>query len=270
MDVIIFILLVVTTKWTWCVTTSISGVISEDVTFIHKTFPVPSSKRAIIEVYVSFPYRYIVQRRKYPLMGIYTTKDHINIKKQCTSIWYGQLVNENLHFRIRKDRGHLQKLKCLKESDDNIHCTGNITVQDFKPRNFSFSFGFRCVWISSLKGLSYNITIHGQTNETNCISLPDHTMTVYKQYYQHTTLPNLVGSEDMRRVMQIYEMLKTYDTFIDLSGLCYQYFEEIACHTVVPKCDPMSRQVVHPCREMCHDLKTACSKITLPQEYISE
>ena len=146
---------VVTTKWTWCLTTSISGVISDDVTFIHKTFPVPPSKRAIIEVNVSFPYRYIVQRRKYPLMGIYTTKDHINLKKQCTSIWYGQLVNENLHLRIRKDRGHTQTPKCLRESDDNIHCTGNLTIQDFIPGNFSFSFGFHCKdinVINSLKG----------------------------------------------------------------------------------------------------------------------
>ena len=36
-------------------TTFVSGVISEDVTFIHKTFSVPPSMRAIIQVYVFYP-----------------------------------------------------------------------------------------------------------------------------------------------------------------------------------------------------------------------
>ena len=34
---------------------SVSGVISKDITFLHKRFPVPPSMRAIIEVDVSYP-----------------------------------------------------------------------------------------------------------------------------------------------------------------------------------------------------------------------
>ena len=46
-------------------------------------------------------------------------------------------------------------------------------------------------------------------------------------------------------------------------GLCHQHLQELACYILVPKCEPMSRQVVHPCREMRHDLRAACSKIIL-------
>ena len=233
-------------------------------------FPVPPSIRAIIEVDVSFPE--FEWPNLHPVLGIYTTKYHINIKKQCTHVRYGQLLNENLHLKMRKDRGHLKTPRCLRESDGKMHCRGNITVQDFKPRKLSFSFGFRCTWISSLKGLTYNISIHQYSNKTNCIQLPyNDKMEVCEQYYQHTTLPNLVGAEDMRRVLQLYKLLITYDLLIGLTRLCYQHLQELFCYTLVPKCDPVSKQVTHPCREMCHDFRTACSKITLPKsKYLRE
>ena len=34
---------------------------------------------------------------------------------------------------------------------------------------------------------------------------------------------------------------------------CYQHFSEFGCHIIVPECDPESKQVIHPCREMCYD-----------------
>ena len=43
-----------------------------------------------------------------------------------------------------------------------------------------------------------------------------------------------------------------------LGGRCHQHFEEFVCHGVLPKCDPVTQQVIHPCREMCWDLKEAC------------
>ena len=103
MDVRIFVVLVFFStqlKLICSFTTSIAGEISDDVRFIYKTFPVPPSKRAIIEVNVSFPERYIVEQNQYPRMIIYTTKDHINIRsnKQCTQVGYGQLGNrKNAH-----------------------------------------------------------------------------------------------------------------------------------------------------------------------------
>ena len=249
---------------------SISDVISEDVTFLHKTFPVPPSMRAIIQMDVSYPISSVKIPDNYPIMGIYTTNDHINIKKQCTYIRYGQLANQVLHPRIRLDGSDIQPPHCLKEGVDTIHCRRNVTIQDFKPRNFSFSFGFFCSKInqvSSLKGLIYNISIHGQTNETKCIQLHPRITNVCSQFYQYGLLPDLIGGKDMLTILSHWDHFKTYVAIFE--GQCYQHFLEVGCYVVVPKCDPISRQVIHPCREMCHDFRIACSKIKLPRSTIT-
>ena len=271
MDVRIFIVLVVVStqlKLICSFTTSIAGEISDDVRFIYKTFPVPPSNRAITEVNVSFPERYIVEQNQYLRMIIYTTKDHINIRsnQQCTQVGYGQLGNRKMLIRIKCERGRYRIHKCLKESDDNIHCTGNITIQDFIPRNFSFSFGFlfdTITALSSLKNLVYNITIYGQTNETKCIELPYNNMKLCNKYFQHTALPNLIGHQDIREILKYDQYFQAYKEINQSNHeieFCHQHLEELACHVLVPKCDPVSKQVIHPCREMCYDLRTACSK----------
>ena len=221
---------------------SISSDITEHITFLHKTFPVPLSMRAIIEVDVSYPNS--SDRIHDPIMGIYTTHNHVNIKKQCSYVQYSQLGN--------------RPLKCLKEGLDTIHCTGNITIQDYKPRSFSFSFGFNCDEIipdSSLERLDYNLTIHEQTNETNCISLPR------SGFHQHGLLPDLIGGEDVLTVMRHWESFSALFTLLE--GLCYIHVVELGCYAVIAKCDPESRQVIHPCSEMCHDFRTACSEVLL-------
>ena len=84
MEVKLFILLTFAQcKWIYPAHVSVSGEISEDITFLHKTFPVPLSMRAIIEVNVSYPDISRLQKGHYLRVGIYTTKDHVNIIKQC-------------------------------------------------------------------------------------------------------------------------------------------------------------------------------------------
>ena len=265
----IFILLVVvSTQFKLICSTSISGVISEDITFLHKQFPVPPSMRAIIEVDAAFPDIFIKQQEHCPAIGIDTTDNHTNIKKQCTDLEYGQLANQNLHPKIRNDEGRYLTIRCSSD-DGNTHCIGNITIQDFKPRDFSFSLGFICKDInalSSLKGLVYNISIHKQTNDTKCLWVPYNTALECHQYFRHTALPNLIGGENIKTVSKDYEILKSYVLLLDMIGLRYQHLQELSCYVLVPQCDPVSRQVAHPCREMCHDLRTACSKITLPKD----
>ena len=261
MDVRIFSVFAVFTQWKFIHSVSISGEISEDVTFIHKKFPVPST-RAIIEVNVSFPVASIV--RHSPTMEIYTTQDHVNLRKRCTYVRYGQLKNPDLHIPLR----HYRTPRCLEQNDGKVHCIRNVTVQDFKPRNFSFSIGFECHGLSSitsLKGLVYNISIHGQTNETNCVRLPLRTMEFCSQFFQHGILPNFIGQENMEEVETLYEKAKGYGAAAILTGLCYPHAVELACQVFIPKCDPVSSQIIHPCREMCQDVRKACSKIKLPK-----
>ena len=94
-----------------------SGEINEDVNFLHKTFPVPPSTRATIEVKVLVPNKLLRKPRRFPVMGIYTTTDHINIKKQCTHVRYGQLLNRDLHPGLTLHRYRSRSLTC------NLHYT---------------------------------------------------------------------------------------------------------------------------------------------------
>ena len=71
-------------------------------------------------------------------------------------------------------------------------------------------------------------------------------MGICKQYIQHTALPNVIGNENMRTVLTDYQWFKSYEALTDMIGLCHQHLEELACHVHVPKCDPVSRQVIHP------------------------
>ena len=114
MDANIFIwMLVIVIQWKCSRSLSISDAISEDITFLHKIFPVPPSMRAIIEVDVTFPIRHVRKQDRNPLMGIYTTQNHIDIKRQCTYVAYGQLKNSNLFPRIQLDEADDRPTKFL-------------------------------------------------------------------------------------------------------------------------------------------------------------
>ena len=251
-------------QWKWTHSVCVSGEISDDVTFIHKRFPVPPSKGAIIEVHVSYPLQSIREQGQNPTIGIYTTNNHANIREQCTHTRYGQLGNQNMHTEITLDESKVQPPKCLEEDLDTVHCTGKIKVQDFKPRNFSFSFGFYCDElnpVSSLRGLVYNLSIY-MTNEINCIPLPGAIDAYCSEYFTHGLLPDFFGAEDARSIVMASAAVTGYTDLF--TKLCYQHLKELVHFGTVPKCDPVTKQVTQACREMCHDFTTACSKITLP------
>ena len=137
-------------------------------------------------------------------MGVYITQHHVIIEKRCIYVSYGQLGNANLFLRIRLDESDTTPTECKQQGLDFIQCKGSITIQDFKPRNFSFAFGFHCHRMtsqSSLKGLIYNISIHQQTNETHCISLPRKVKHLCSQY-NYGLLPDLIGVQDMLTVLR--------------------------------------------------------------------
>ena len=161
---------------------SFSGRISEDVTFFHETFPVPPSMRAIIQVSVIVPRKFITKSRSYPLMGIYTTQDHINIREKCIDRPYGQLGNRNLHPGLTMNKHRSRPLTCellpiiglFEGIAPDLHFHGNIIVQDYFPRKFSFSFGFHCLRISSLRGLKYSIKIQSIKSQMKRLVLNCH------------------------------------------------------------------------------------------------
>ena len=248
MDVKIWILLLVLTRWMGIHSVTISGSVSDHIEFIYEQFPVPPSTRAIIEVDVSYP----ADTFHFPILGIYTSPDHINIKSKCVRIRYGQLLNYNLHPGITLDRCASKPLKCENDNTTStLHCIGDITVQDYKSRHFSFSFGFKSCYYCrscSLKGLVYKLRIHGQTNETNCIYVgSDRSCIPSFRYSMH---PNLFGDENVQDL--------SFQDELRLGSGCYQHATRFLCFLYfVPRC----QQSFLPCREMCHDYLKACSPL---------
>ena len=228
----------------------VSGVILEDVTFIHETFPVPPSKRAIIEVNVSYPIQFVRQQGGYPIMRIYTSRDSADVRKNCLEFHQIPMFgNGNFDTTIITN----QKCRYRSCEEDMLHYTRSITIPYFQPNNFSFSFGFYCSNInprSSVKGLIYSIVMRG-TNETECLKLP--AKNPCYRYVQYALFPNLMGVSPI----QIDDSLGLFYSFKH-SRKCYKHMYELACYIFFPKCDPVSEQTILPCKEMCNDANNAC------------
>ena len=236
----------------------VSGTITDDITLFYRKLLVAPSLRATIEFNIS--YRQSSMDGNYPLMGIYIEYPTINIGEGCSRITYGQLRNENLHPYLRL--GRYRTTICALSASDTVSCTGRVRIQDFKPRNFYLTFGFLCNSenINSLQNLTYNISFTFQSNDTNrCINYSEkfHTKVCSRNYFQ-TSLPNLIGDESLSEILEYFDLYKAYETASIFDGRCYQHLEEIACYTIFPKCDPFTKQVIHPCREMCLVAKEAC------------
>ena len=166
-------------EYACCLTVHFSDDISQDVDFLHRTFPVPPSKRVVINFTVFYT---IDSYSPHPILGIYTTR--VNTEKRCINKNYLQLGNKNLYETLSSKRGASGPLYCSSTRNYGcprkkdpwcrmkrfVGCFGKKKIQDYTPRNFSFSFGFPCNYLGSLQRLQYNMTIIA-TNETTCSKL---------------------------------------------------------------------------------------------------
>ena len=231
-----------------------SGIITENITFFNRKLPVTPSIRATIEFSVSYSH----SSMGYLLMGIYTTYPDINIEKRCSYIRYGQLRNENLHpfLRVGRDR----TTTCELSGADTVNCRGRVIVQDYIPRNFYLTFGFHCDWpeIHSLPGLEYNISFTQQSNETSgCIYYKS---AMCDKLFPQTYLPNLICDETLDQVLEYHSRFRRLQGFLVVDGTCHQHFSEALCYISLTKCDPVTKQAIHPCKEMCRDIVEGCWK----------
>ena len=239
----------------------VSGNIQDNITFYYRELSVAPSISTIIDFSVPYPrspFRY--QDHHYPLIGIYTDYPKINIEKRCSYIRYGQFRNDFLHPHLRL--GENRAITCMLSGTDTVNCRGQIKIQDYIPWNFELTFGFGCDWprIYSLQGLTYNISFTKQSNDTNnCIKYSEKFHpNACTRFYNEIALPNLFGEYSLDLLIKTFDVYKAYETAFNLDGRCYKHFEDFACRIIFPKCDPFTKQVIHPCREMCWDLKAAC------------
>ena len=257
MDVKFYILLVLSSQIKSTCGVHISGIIDANTTFFYRKLPVALSVSATIEFSVS--YRKSLVRDKFPTMSILTTYPKLNIEKKCSYISFGQFHNESLHTSLRLS-GY-RHTRCELSGADTVNCTGKFAVQDYIPRNFYLTFGFRCDWrrIHFLQGLQYNISFTSQSNDTNgCTDYPVLGYAeVCKRFYNETS----IGDESVDQIVKYFKRSIhsiALETPFLVDGTCYQHFWEVACHIVLPKCDPITQQVKHSCREMCWDFFDGC------------
>ena len=196
---------------------NISDTIKEGMPFYYmKHFEFPAMLATI-------EYSIIYRANSKLKMDIYTNENDTSIQKQCSTISYGQLRNENLHKPIRP--GEYRFTRCDKyENGSKINCRGKTPMQDYIPRHYGVSFGF--IWgidqrTESLMGLSFNISIYEETNKTSCftIQMVDHGTVKCSKYYSHTSLPNLVGDPNNTKVITNIT-INTYEVLSHVEYSC--------------------------------------------------
>ena len=234
------------------------GTINVNTTFFYQKLPITPAISTTIEFSIS--YLKSSMRDKFPLMGLHTEYPEINIAKGCTYIRYGQLRNENLHPYLRV--GRYRTTTCELSGSDTVSCRGKVTVQDYLPRNFHLTFGSPCTWshFSPLQGLSYNISFTKQSNETSeCTDYSGFFGSgVCSKFYKETSLPNFIGDESIYPYKEYFRHGIYSEAVSYWERTCYQHMRKAACYVFIPKCDPVSQKVMHPCSEMCWDLIKGC------------
>ena len=87
------------------------------------------------------------------------------------------------------------------------------------------------------------------------------------QYFQHGLLPNLIGSQDMLTVSRHWETVQNICRYFRRYNII-SILQNLDAEFIVPECNLESKQVIHPCREMCHHFRKACTKIILPRSLV--
>ena len=262
-------------RWMLISTLTISDEIIHETDFHYKNLSPFPSKLATIEYYIGYNQSDFVINHWMcgrPVFDIYTTQDDENLRRRCSYDNFGQLRNENLHTRLLPMKSPYRFTTCEADAQDTdvLHCYGKTIIQDFIPRNYGFSLGCECrrtAGMPKLKGLVYNISIYDQSNTTECVATylmsQEYLMKDCTKLYPFMSLPNLIGDHIWQNVMgwtKGYALLKEVAAGVldkDLK-MCYKDFDEVICHVVVPKCDLQTEQVIHPCKETCHEMIEAC------------
>ena len=222
--------------------------ITEDTTFYYKQLTTYPS--LIVEVEFS-----ILCIDNGLRLNMYTTKDNVNLQKNCTAEHGDQLHNEDLWVPLRL--GNYRHYICIKKENGPLFCRGKTIIQDFKARNIGFSIGYGCDHLNpaSLKGLSFNISVSGQRNKTDCVPLHYRPRLDCSKFYSFVSFPNLWGQKQQEARDGALAFRKVISLFPD--G-CYKFLEEMLCYIFIPKYDVMRNVTVPPCRENCWDFEKGC------------
>ena len=270
-----------------CFADSVTDVISNDVVFYTGTLSPFPSKKAVIDYSINLQN---TTPDNVVSLKIYTIDDHAEFSRMCLNEKYGQLKNEKLYIPLTASSSQ-RGVNCELTVDDPsgiIHCTGSIAVQDYIARLYSFSLSYDCddledtrstsgsrsksgsksrLHSRTLKGTSFNITIHDETNDTLCSPLPQIPGFDCSEFYPEVTYPSLMGDSRLEEGVESLKLLYSRFQQILFShkldpaiSNCYKYMFEASCYFYLPRCQDNNMLV--PCREMCEDLFNGCGWVS--------
>ena len=234
-------------------------IIRNNGTFYHEYISTYPSKYATVEY--SVQYMSELAQNGTLILDIYTDDDW-SPEHECSNRTYGQLRNSNLHLLLVSPFS-----TCEQTGSRETFCTGKTTIQDYIPRQYSFSIGFDCKSLrkASLNGVYFNISISQQANHTKCSKIPHAQSQAMSlnclKLYSTTSFPNPVGSQTLAEGMA--SMNQFYVRYLEALTLnrtssCYKMVSELICHIFIPKCGERELPTISPCREMCEDFFEAC------------
>ena len=120
----------------YCDNISVLGTIKKDTSFYYRNLSTYPSTLATVEYAILYERTFTIN------FDIYTTQNHKNTQRKCSSVTYGKLVNEDLHWRMRLGRYRFSYCENFKNDSKLRKCNGSASIQDYIPRNFGFPLDF--------------------------------------------------------------------------------------------------------------------------------
>ena len=136
---------------------SVNGTIEEETNWFLSNLSVRPAMTAYIVYHIRYQ-TYNILHRPPIITFYYEGQNSPNIQHRCNAEMHGQLFNQNL--AVRSEEGcfksrHIYLAICI-----NWTCEGRIKIQDFEPKLYFFSLGFKCnEGKGNLNGLKYEVTM---------------------------------------------------------------------------------------------------------------
>ena len=149
-------------------------------------------------------------------------------------------------------------------------CHVKIKGLSYDQKPVWLDFGYSCEnRNNSLKGLEYSVTDVISKNTTTCEPVPDVKPFMCKQFYSHTTFPNILGHFNTLETLDYIDLLRNIFHADRLP--CHKHLFYMVCQTYFTRCPERNTtdirndtiyevdRLVPLCKEICYDFKEACA-----------
>ena len=248
-----------------CEGKTVTGGIEEDTTWFLSNLSVRPAMSASIEYHVQYP---DVKGRARPIITFYYNgQDSPNLHAECNSEMHGQLSNKDLAIPLCVR--YTEKFWCNRKGWMKV-CHGRTKIQDFEPKVYSFSLGFKCNEAKgNLNGLKYDVTIYDESNKTSCVNLnltQGQRIDLCQLGYQYVAFPNQVGHTGLDEAISYIESFQRefLEGYVQrFNKGCLKKLKPFLCQIFLPRCLPKENKILLPCRDTCKSLLEDCSLSTI-------